>query len=94
MAKVVLNEAGLTEILRSREVLADLERRAERVAAAAAAVGVRVSGDPGADELPIKVTSRIGSKRAVARVIVAHPAGLAVEAKHRLLGRAMDAARQ
>lgn len=90
--RVTVDYDGIGEVLRSREMEQDLLRRAERVAAAVRAAGVMVSGVPGTDELPVKVKSNIGRNRASARVSIPHPAALAVEAKHRLLGRALDAA--
>jgi hypothetical protein len=92
MAQVELDPAGVRDLLRSAEVEADITRRAEAVADAARSQNIRVSGVPGADELPIRVRVHRGPNRVSARVAVDHPAGLAVEAKHRLLGRALDAA--
>lgn len=92
MAKVDINPDGIRELLRSADVEADITRRAEAVASAARSQNIRVSGEPGADELPINVRVHRGPNRVSARVAVDHPAGLAVEAKHRLLGRALDAA--
>lgn len=83
------NRDGIGDLLRDRGVLRELERRGEEIADRARSAGIMVSGEPGQDELPIRVVSSIGRTRARVRVVIAHPAGLAVEAKHRLLGRSI-----
>lgn len=87
------NPDGIADLLLAGKVLADLEQRGERMAAQVRSAGIRVSGEPGRDELPVRVVSSRGSKRVRVRVVIPHPAALAVEAKHRLLGGAIDAAR-
>lgn len=93
MANVEVNGAGIRELLTSTEVRNDIERRANAVARAARGAGIMVEGEPGDLPLPITVAVRRGPNRAGATVAIAHPSGLAVEAKHGLLGRALDAAR-
>lgn len=93
MSRVEVNGKGLRELLRSQEVRADLARRAEAVAARVRGAGIMVNGEPGTDPLPVKVTSDIGPGRARAQVAITHPSGMAVEAKHRILGSSVDAAR-
>ena len=93
--RFAFNTAGLRELLTSREVAADLDRRGQAVAAAARSQGVMVEGEePGNIALPIEVHTDTTGPRARTTVVAAHPAGLAVEAKHRLLGGALDAARR
>ena len=89
--RIELARNGLREVLAGPEVRAMLEDKARAVAQAAEARGIKVEGSEKA--LPIKVESRAGGTRARASVIIDHPAGLAVEAKHRLLGGSLDAAR-
>jgi hypothetical protein len=90
--RIELARNGLREVLAGPQVQAMLERKARAVAQAAEARGIKVEGDDSV-ALPIKVESRAGGTRARASVIIDHPAGLAVEAKHRLLGGSLDAAR-
>lgn len=77
----VLN-AGIGELLRSEGVQANLAARAERVAAAAR----------GETTMPILVENKTGV-RARYRVVADAPEAKLIEAKTRLLGRALDAAR-
>lgn len=77
--RVVLNRAGIGDILKSQEVQADLQRRAARIAAAAG---------PG-----MEATSRIGRNRARASVVTATPDARRSEATTRALTRALDAGR-
>jgi hypothetical protein len=93
MSRVESNPVGLRELARSGEVRQDLERRAQAVAARVRSAGIMVNGVPGKDPLPVDVTSSVGKNRARAQVVIRHPAGLAVEAKHRILGSSLDAAR-
>lgn len=92
MADVRLNRLGMALLLRDERVRADLERRAQAVARAAESANILVEGIPGDEPLPVKVASGIGRSRAHARVTLAHPSGTAVEAKHGLLTRSLDAA--
>lgn len=78
-ARVVINKKAVGEILRSPAVLADLEARARRIAAAAG---------PGH-----KVDSEVGTKRARAAVITETTEARRAEAKARTLTRAIDAGR-
>jgi hypothetical protein len=91
-ARVVLNRAGMRDLLRRETVRADLHARAERVAAAAKAANILVEGIPGDEPLPVEVDSSIGRNRARATVSLHHPSGVAVEAKHSLLTHSLDAA--
>lgn len=90
--RIELARDGLRAYLASPEVQAMLERKARAVAQAAESRAIKVEGTPGTP-VPIEVASRSGGSRARASVYIAHPSGLAVEAKHRLLGGSLDAAR-
>lgn len=80
--KVTLIPGAATELLKSRDVLSDLESRASRIAAAA-------GGEP-----DYEVTSQIGANRARASVITATPEAMYDEATRRTLTRAIDAGRR
>lgn len=75
--KIVMNRAGVKALLRSGEVLADLDRRAEQIAAAAG---------PGH-----RVESQIGPNRARAAVITDTTEARRAEATDRTLSRALGA---
>lgn len=76
------NPKGIGQLLRSQGVRDHLGVRAERMGDY-----VRAGTD-----LPVLVEDRTGS-RARWRVIIDHPGAKALEAKKRLLGRSVDAAR-
>jgi hypothetical protein len=84
---------GIAKLLTSAEVEKDLGERALRVADAVEAAGIRVEGRPGRIAMPVTVTVTASGSRARARVILDHPAGQAVEAKHGILAASIDAAR-
>jgi hypothetical protein len=102
--RVELNGEGIRELLRSEEVASDLKRRAEHVAEAARGryaelpVGSRDRvSSPGAAAgapaiIPVTVQGGEHATRAYVRVAGDHPAALAVEAAHRVLGQSVDAA--
>ncbi|MFA5712299.1 hypothetical protein [Mycolicibacterium sp.] len=77
--RIVLNRKGMRQLLRSPEVLADLERRAERIAARA--------GDG------MEPSAMVGKNRARASVITATSEARKAEATRRALTRAIDAGR-
>lgn len=77
--RVVLNRKGVRDLLVSREVQADLKRRADRIAAAAG---------PGNDA---DVT--VGRNRARAGIITSTPEAMAREAHRKSLTSALDAGR-
>lgn len=91
--RVTINRQALREIMRSEGMQELLGRKGLAVADRVEAAGIRVEGVPGRIPLPVTVTVHPGRSRARARVILDHPAGLAVEAKHRILGSSVDAAR-
>lgn len=89
---VAIARVGIAALLRSEPVQRHLDELAARVAQAAASQGIRISGDPGVEPVPIEVVSAGDSTRARAIVAINSAAGLAIEAKHRLLGSSLDAA--
>src|SRR3954451_22967398 len=94
--RFVRNSAGMVELLLSPGVKAHLESLGNAVRGAAESDGSwdrQVSGVPGDETIPYRVRVERHGDRNVARVAGDHPAALAVEAKHRVLGRAIDAAR-
>jgi hypothetical protein len=99
--RLELNSPGIREMLKSDDVANDIERRAQAVAAAARArydsisVGEREAGQGGGEHhIPVSVHMGSGTTRARARIVADHPAALHVEAKHRVLGHSIDAARE
>lgn len=85
-----VNKAELRAMLSSAAVGADMLAYAQEMAARAQSQAPMVQdhdGGPREIELPIKAEMKSGSFGARAAVIIAHPAGLAVEAKHALLAR-------
>lgn len=79
MARVKLNRKGVRELLQSSEVQADLERRANAIAAAA--------GEG------MEVDSGVGRTRARASVRTATREAVLAETQNRALTRALDAGR-
>lgn len=77
--RFVLNHKGVDELLKSPEMLSDLERRAEAIAAAA--------GEG------MEVNVEVGQTRARASVFTATIDAMVAEAVHRDLTRAIDAGR-
>jgi hypothetical protein len=99
--RIELNGPGIREALKSEEVASDIERRANAVAEVARArydaisVGEREAGQGGGEHhIPVTVHMGSGATRARARIVADHPAALHVEAKHRVLGHSIDAARE
>lgn len=93
VTRVRLDRRGMRDLLKSEGVQAMLGRKARAVADQVEAAGIRVEGIPGRIALPVTVKTSAGKGRARSRVILDHPSGLAVESKHRVLGRSLDAAR-
>lgn len=86
--RVVLNRAGVREMLRSKEVERDLKVRAERVVAAAEAHAV----PPHEGKVDYYAETSRGATRARALVIADHPGALGQEEQYRILGSSIDAA--
>ena len=82
---------GIKALRSSREVDAMLERRAHRVAAAAEAAYAGLGEDITVDV--VQEGSDTKAPRARVAVIARSPEALRLEAKHRVLGGALDAAR-
>lgn len=87
------NSAGIAKLLTLEAVEADLGARALKVADAVEAAGIKVERGKQRKDIPVTVTLASGASRARARVILDHPAGLAVEAKYGILAASIDAAR-
>lgn len=86
MARIRIDYAGLGEVLRSREMAQAVDDLAEAIAD-----GVRA----GISDPLIAATVEVDhytTDRAAAAVTIAHPAGLAIQAKHGALTRAAAAA--
>lgn len=81
--KFDVRREGIAELLVSEGLNRDIKRRAEAVAAQARANYA---------DMPI-VVDDMTTDRVRYRVVGKHPKARAVEAKHRLLGQALDAAR-
>lgn len=84
--------AGIRALLGSSEVADLMEAKASDVAdrARAIAAGIALEGEPGDTAVPI--SHGVDSTPELHGYVgIDHPAGLAVEAKHRILGGALDA---
>lgn len=92
--RVRIRNAGLQEVKRSREMKAAVTAAAEVVAANVRSEGIRVgdrNGGPDEEPLPVEVresTSAVATNGHTAHVVLAHPAGQAVQAKHGSLTKA------
>jgi hypothetical protein len=89
-----LNQRGIEAIAKGAEMRALVEKAAEEIARNVRAQGIKVGdrdGGPLEYELPVKVKVTT-TDRAHASVILAHPAGIAVQAKHGALTRAAASA--
>jgi hypothetical protein len=91
MTDIDLSDRGMEALAKSAAVAALVAKAAEEVADNVRSQGIRVQGIPGDVELPVKV-STYETDRARASVTLAHPAGLAVQAKHGALSRAAASA--
>lgn len=91
MADVKLDSGGIGALLKSGAMHDLVQSVAEEVAENARAQGVMVDGVPGTTPLPVEV-SMTTTDRARANVVLAHPAGIAVQAKHGALTKAAGAA--
>lgn len=92
--KVKLNHAGIAEILKSGEMHALIEARAEAVAEAVRDQGITVGafkGGSGKIALPVEAKV-VTTDRAHGIVRIAHPAAIAVQAKYGALTKAASAA--
>lgn len=87
-ATIKADQAGIGRLMTGAELRADLQRRADRVRAAAQAAAPEMQ--EGAIE--VDATVRTGRDRSRGIVTAVHPGVLHAEARHRFLGRSMDAA--
>lgn len=85
--RIELSYAGIGQIARSDQLRAEMLRRARAVAAAAEELAAPI--DP--HHLPIEASAVTGRSRARASVMFL--GGLHIEHAHRVLGQAIDAAR-
>lgn len=91
---VHFSPTGLGGILKSAQVRAGVSAMAKKVAGHIEGQGVKVgafSGGQGPIDLPVRVNTDT-TDRAVAFVVLAHPAGIAVQAKLGALTRAASSA--
>ena len=82
---------GIQQLRASRGVDKELERRAGNMASVAEAVYRMLGHDVQVEVL--QAASDTNEPRARVAVIARHPAALNIEAKHRVLGGSLDAAR-
>jgi hypothetical protein len=90
MSGIKLNHKGVSEILKSAGMAAEVKAAAEAVADNVRSQGIRVGdrdGGPRERDLPVTVTM-VTTDRAHALVTIAHPSGEAVQAKHGALTKA------
>lgn len=76
-----------TSILKGAALREMVREKAEEIAGNARSQGHLVEGVPGDIEMPVEVTV-YDTDRARASVIIKHPSGLAIQAKHGVLTRA------
>lgn len=88
--RVTLKSRGMLDLLKSRAVEKDMEARADRVAAQARSQAPVLTG---AYRDSIEAESQEHRTRVVGRVVATVDYAQSVEARHRVLGRAIDAAR-
>lgn len=82
--KVIIDQAGLRAALNSPQAALALKAKAEEIADNVRAMGISVGDrDGGPDEIDLPVEVHVHEGRDLnAVVVLAHPAGLAVQAKH------------
>lgn len=93
MAKGVrLDHAGISALLKSAEMHRMVQDAAEELAGKVREQGLEVGAIEGNTQIPLPVTTEVATTdRAHARVVLAHPAGIAAEAKHGVLTKAASA---
>lgn len=87
------DERALGSVLKSSVVRSMVKAAAEKIAANVDDQGIKVGafkGDRGPIDLPVRVTTDT-SDRAIAFVTLAHPAGIAAQAKYGALTKAASA---
>lgn len=85
------NEAALKRALDTPEMQEATERLAGELADEVRTQRTLVEGEPGDLDLPVEVYPSRDDDSAGAAVVLAHPAGLAVQAKHGSLTKAASA---
>lgn len=92
--RIKFDHGGIGAILKSGEVRGAIEALTKRVAANVESQGITVGDrDGGSHEYALPVKSDvITTDRAHGRVVLAHPAGIAVQAKHGALTKAASQA--
>jgi len=90
MAKNVrLDHSGLGEILKSAEMHKLVQDATEKLAENVREQGITVGAMEGSGEIPLPVEAQMTTTdRAHGSVVLAHPAGIAVQAKHGALTKA------
>lgn len=93
MSDVHLDKAALGAILKSRDMSELVKTAAEKIADNVRSQGIQVGAFKGGGEidLPVRVETET-TDRAAATIVLAHPAGIAVQAKHGALTKAASAA--
>lgn len=89
--RVTIDSKGILDVLKSAGVTAVVAAKTEQVADNVRSLGIMVDGIPGKYALPVE-TSMTTTDRAHGRVTLAHPSGMAVQAKHGALTKAALAA--
>jgi hypothetical protein len=85
------NEAALKRALGTPEMQEATDRLAESLADEVRTQRTLVEGEPGILDLPVEVYQSDDADTAASAVVLAHPAGLAVQAKHGSLTKAASA---
>lgn len=94
--KVKLDNAGIHALAGNAEMKNLCRDAANRIASHIRAEGIRVGdrdGGPREYELPVEVREGVYDGRAYADVVITHPSGAAVQAKHGVFTRAAAAER-
>ena len=86
------NSAGFEAVLKSAAMHRVVAEATEKIAENARAQGVTVGAFAGSGEIPLPVTTEMTTTdRAHGTVLLAHPAGIAAQAKHGVLTKAASA---
>lgn len=91
---VKLDNAGIASIAHGGDMQRLCRQAADRIASHIRAEGIKVGDRDGGRheyDLPVEVREGVYDQRAFADVVIAHPAGAAVQAKHGVLTRAASA---
>lgn len=92
MTDIKLDKSGLGEILKSARMRALVKDAADQIAEKVNEQGIEVGAFKGGGQIPLPVRVETDTTdRAAASVLLAHPAGVAVQAKHGALTRAASA---